>query len=483
MIRITLLTLLIAYLSVYAWKDWFRGACWLVLLMAIFQHPDMPKSILGIPGLNHWNFMFLNVVSSWLINRKKDKLIWEMPKGINYLLFFYGLFIVISVIRYLNDHSGVDELAATFGVTPNYGITAINEYLINCFKWVIPGLIIFDGCRSRKQYMFAISTLLLMFILLGLQVIKAMKLGSLSMGGDALQLKALKIISDSVGFHRVNISMIMSGAFWALFCTQELVNRKYFYFLILPGCVIIFLAMALTGGRTGYGTWILLGTFFCLFKWRKYLLLTPILFFLIITVAPSSIERLEQGFVPEDNNDIEQTNVIDFQGEAIDMASVTSGRVIAWPLVWDSIKDAPFFGYGREAMKNIGLTRQIMLEYGEGESFPHPHNAYLQFLQDNGVIGSLSVFIFYFLMLKYAWTLFKDKNDELYVVTGGVALALLMAFLIASTGSQTFYPREGAVGMWIAIGLLIRVYIERKKVKSGAVSTLLIYKSTKGLKL
>jgi O-antigen ligase len=470
-IRITLLTLLIAYLSVYAWKDWFRGACWLVLLMAVFQHPDMPKSIAGIPGLNHWNFLFLNVVCSWLVNRKKEKLIWEMPKHLNYLLFFYGFFILISVIRYLNDHSGVDELIATFGGSADYGVNAINEYLINCFKWVIPAMIIFDGCRSKKQYLFAVTMLALMFVLLALQVVKAMKLGSLTMGGDALQLRALKIVSNSVGFHRVNISMMMSGAFWAVFCLKEFVSRKYYWLLILPGCLIIFLAMAVTGGRTGYGTWLLLGAFFCLFKWRKYLLLAPILLLLITTIAPSAIERLMQGFVAEESGGFAQNDDVDFQEGNVDFQSVTSGRVIAWPLVLDSIKKAPFGGYGREAMKNLGLTRQIMLD--SGESFPHPHNAYLQWLQDNGFIGALPVFIFYFIMLKYAWRLFMDDSDKLYVVTGGIGLALLLAFLIASTGSQSFYPREGAVGMWVAIGLLLRVYIEREKLKKGGVSLLL----------
>jgi len=473
MIRITLLTLLIAYLSVYAWKDWFRTACWLVLLMAIFQHPDMPKAVGGIPGLNHWNFLFINVVCSWLINRKKQKIVWEMPKHLNYLLFFYGVFIVISVARYLNDHSGVDELVATFGGSADYGISAINEYLINCFKWVIPSMIIFDGCRNKKQYYFAVTMLALMFFLLGLQVVKAMKLGSLTLSGDTLQLKALKIISNSVGFHRVNISMIMSGAFWAVFCLKEFVNRKYFLFLIIPSCSIIFLAMALTGGRTGYGTWLVLGAFFCLLKWRKYLLLAPVLLFLITLVAPSSIERLEQGFSTDSNGSFERNENVNFEQENVDLASVTSGRVIAWPLVWESIKEAPFFGSGREAMKNLGITRQIMLEYGEGETFPHPHNAYLQWLQDNGFIGAIPVFTFYFLMVKYSWSLFRDNKNKLYVVTGGIGLSLLLAFLIASVGSQNFYPREGSVGMWVAIGLLLRVYIERNKLSKGIKSPLL----------
>ena len=470
MIRITLLTLLIAYLSVYAWKDWFRAACWLVLLMAIFQHPDMPKSIAGVPGLNHWNFLFLNTVLSWLFNRKKEKLAWEMPKHLNFLFFLYAFFIILSVIRYLYDNSGLIELFDAIGAPAPKIISDINEYLINCFKWVLPGMIIFDGCRTRKQYNFAVVTLALMFILLALQVVKAMKLGSLTLGGDALQKKALKIVTNSVGFHRVNISMMMSGAFWLVFCLKELVSTKHYWFLILPSCLMIFLAMALTGGRTGYGTWAVLGFFYCLFKWRKYILLVPLIYITVIAFAPSAVERLSFGFSHDDSV---ATQEINFESEEVDLYEVTSGRNLAWPLVWESIKEAPFFGYGREAMANIGITLRMREMYGEFDSFPHPHNAYLQWIQDNGFIGAIPVFLLYILLIKYSWSLFLDDSDKIYVVTGGVSFALLMAFLIASVGSQAFYPREGAVGMWVGIGLLLRVYLERKKKQLGKKSLLI----------
>ncbi|QUM81036.1 O-antigen ligase family protein [Moritella sp. 5] len=470
MIRITLLTLLIAYLSVYAWKDWFRATCWLVLLMAVFQHPDMPKSIVGIPGLNHWNFLFLNTVLSWISNRKKEKLTWEMSQFINVLLLIYGLFILISVIRYLYDYSGVTELFEIMGVAPPRPISDINEYFINCLKWVLPGIIIFDGCRSLKQYNFAVGCLLLMLILLALQVIKMMKLGSLTLGGDALQHKALRILSNDVGFHRVNISMMMSGAFWAIFSMKELVSTKYYWLLILPGCFIVFLAMALTGGRTGYGTWAILGFFYCLFKWRKYILLAPLVFLAVIMFAPSTIDRLSFGFSSEQPTD---TQNIDFEERGVDIYSVTSGRNLAWPLVLESIKEAPFFGYGREAMGNIGITLRMRREYGEYDTFAHPHNAYLQWVLDNGVVGAIPVFLLYFLLLKYSWSLFRDRTESIYVATGGLSFALLLAFLIASIGSQSFYPREGSVAMWVGIGILLRVYIERSKKRLGKNSTLI----------
>jgi hypothetical protein len=55
----------------------------------------------------------------------------------------------------------------------------------------------------------------------------------------------------------------------------------------------------------------------------------------------------------------------------------------------------------------------------------------------------------------------------LFVIAGGICLALVSALLIGSFGSQTFYPREGAVGMWCAIGLMMRMYVERAKILQG----------------
>ena len=69
--------------------------------------------------------------------------------------------------------------------------------------------------------------------------------------------------------------------------------------------------------------------------------------------------------------------------------------------------------------------------------------------------------------------MFRDESERLYVVTGGLSFALLGAFLIASIGSQSFYPREGSVGMWIGIGLLLRVHIERNKKRAGKESSLI----------
>jgi hypothetical protein len=66
-------------------------------------------------------------------------------------------------------------------------------------------------------------------------------------------------------------------------------------------------------------------------------------------------------------------------------------------------------------------------------------------------------------MIIWSLKLFFDDSNALYVVTGGMALTFILALLIAGAGSQTFYPREGAVGMRCVIGLMMRVKVEREK--------------------
>ena len=61
-----------------------------------------------------------------------------------------------------------------------------------------------------------------------------------------------------------------------------------------------------------------------------------------------------------------------------------------------------------------------------------------------------------------------NKESKAAVAAGGVCFALMLALAIAAIGSQTFYPREGTVGMWCAIGLMMRVHVSLQNQKSSA---------------
>ncbi len=444
MIRLALLTAYLLGLVVYSWKDWFRALCGLILLVGVVEHPDMPKTLLGVQGLNPWNIILLVVVLAWMVGRVREKLVWDMPRFVSVLLLVYLAVVLVGFGRMMGDHSALPDSAAGLW----------SEYLVNTVKWTIPGLLLFDGARSRERFLWGLAASLGIYVVLGIQVIKWMP-ASTVLSGEDLTARSLKVLMNEVGFHRVNLSMMLGGASWAVFATHVLPRRRALRLglLLLAGGLLY--AQALTGGRTGYGTWLAVGLVLCILRWRRYLLAIPVAAVAVVVLMPSVAQRMTQGFSQE-TLDKPSASVSD---EQLGEYTVTAGRTLIWPYVIDRIEQSPVFGYGRQAMQRTGLAKFLLEELHE--SFPHPHNAYLEMLLDNGWVGFGLVMPFYLTILLLGTRLLLDKRSPAFVAAGGATLALVLALLIAAIGSQTFYPREGAVGMWSVIGLMLRVWVER----------------------
>ncbi len=461
MIRTTLLWMVIAFLGIYAWKDWYKALCGLILLMAVVEHPDFPKSILGIQGLNPWNVLMLIILLAWMSARGKENLQFDWPPYAGFLLGLYFIIMSISTLRLLFDYSGIIEYDyVKYNDIPSF-FGLVSEHLINTYKWVIPSLLLFSGCRSRERLQWGLFSLLGLNLLLAIQIIRWMPLSTVIHGVD-LAGRSGKILQNEVGYHRVNLAQMMAGASWAFFAARELVKGRWKLILLLLS-ILVFFAMALTGGRTGYGTWAVIALVLCSLRWRRYLFIAPLLVVLIFTVIPGARERLEQGFTKDSidtNVALEQEGVYQSR-EGFDLYTITAGRNIAWPYVIRKIAEAPFIGYGKEAMQRTGVASYLWTEFGE--DFPHPHNAYLQWIFDNGFLGFIPILIFCLLILHHSFSLFRDSRSGVFIAVGGVSFSLFLALLVSSMGSQTFYPREGSVGLWCAIALMLRVYEQRRK--------------------
>jgi O-antigen ligase len=452
LIRLTALYLFGFGLAAYAWRDWFKALCGLILMMAVIQHPDMPKSLFGIQGLNLWNVVLMSVLLAWLDARRRERLRWDMPRGVTILFLMYMAVVIVSFLRLIPQRDLLSDDFTLAGI--------VSEYFVNALKWVVPGILLFDGCRSRERFNWAVACTLAVFVVLAVQVIKWMPI-DYALSGDALEQRSSKILVKEVGYHRVNLSMILAGASWAIFAARTLVRGFWLQSGVVLLSVLALFAQSLTAGRTGYATWVVVGLALCLLRWRKYLLFAPLVAVLIVAAVPGAVERFTQGFGQAD----------ELQGTvAVDEYAVTSGRNLIWPYVIEKIKERPVFGYGRLAMKTTGLQDFLWTELGEG--FPHPHNAYLELLIDNGVVGALMVLPFYLLIVWKAVSVFRDSRSPVFVAAGGMTLALVLALLTAGFGSQTFYAREGSVGMWCAIGLLLRVERERARALAGGAPVL-----------
>jgi O-antigen ligase len=440
-IRIALCILLTLFFSVYAWRNYFVSLCAAILMMAIMQHPDVKdnlKSIGGIQGLNLWNFLMLNVMLAWWRDRQRQRRTWDAPRNLKRLLICYFLVVAVSVLRLLANPSGWEVPSAGW---------VVSEFFINSVKWVLPGIVLFDACRTRRRVVVALLMIMGLYLLLSLQIIK--HLPPSYVAADNFSHLAYKMVQDSVGYNRVTLSIMLAGASWAALAMLPLAQTSRQRYMIFALAGAITYGQALTGGRSGYLAWAAVGLILGVFRWRRILILIPIVVVAVCIFLPSVRDRMLLGS--------------GLNGAGTDTYEMTSGRNIAWPYVIAKIEEGPIFGFGRDAMMTAGVFQHIMDDTEQTESFPHPHNAYLEMLLDCGLVGFLVVVPFYLAVLRIGCSLFLDKSDPFCAAVGGVGCALILALLVAAMGGESFYPREGSVGMWAAMGVMVRVYMERQK--------------------
>jgi O-antigen ligase len=461
-IRVILCSLYVLAFSIYAYRNWFASLCAALLLMSVMEHPDMPKSIAGIQGLNLMNLLVLNVLIAWWSWRRNLHLGFDLPRRDQMLFLFYFIVVIFSFLRLFLHRQQLREMSAAYldrqhMLEVTSATYLVSEYLINCIKWMLPCLLLFDGCRTRRRMLIALAAILGLYVLLAIQVIHRMPLSSAMFEGD-LNLRAAKIIQREIGYSRVNMSMMLAGASWAILTTQCLFQGRRHRLAVMGLFVIVALGQALTAGRAGYFTWGTLGLIIGVVRWRRFLLLIPAAVVAIAVFLPAVRERMLMGFGGQQRSIIVQD----------DLYEMTAGRNLMWPYVIKKISSAPLFGYGREAMRRTGLSQQLFDDTGEG--FAHPHDGYLEMLLDNGVIGFALAMPLFFMIVWRSLLLLLDRADAIYCAVGGVTFALTMALMLAALGSQTFYAREGSVGMWAAVGLMLRLFVERSRSQATGVA-------------
>ena len=446
-IRIVALYLLVAGLAVYAWKDWFKSLCGLILLTAIVEHPDMPKTVLGIQGLNPWNMLFAMIFVAWAAHRRRDELRWDMPRHLNVLLLLVLAVILIGWLRAAVDRSGLEDYSFA---------RLISDDLINTIKWTLPGVLLFDGCRTRRRVIMALVSIIGVYFIIAIQLHRLLPMSSILQGGDSISYT--RGSCKGMGYAATDLAVMLAGASWGLLAIMPLFRRKC-RIVILIAAGIMVTALALTGGRAGYIAWGATGLVLCLMKWRRYLVLAPVVAVLLPMVFPGAVGRMLSG--------VGQTDVTG--RTSVDEYAVTSGRNLIWPPVIDKIAASPLVGYGREAMIRTGVTAYLLMKYGESDSVPHPHNIYLETLLENGVIGSLPIFLLWGVIVLYSTRLFQSDN-RLYSAAGGLALAMILTSLTGGISGQHYYPQAHTLGLWAAAFLMFRVYLEAQRGQAAETS-------------
>ncbi|MFW6146518.1 MAG: O-antigen ligase family protein [Planctomycetota bacterium] len=442
--------LIVGALSVYAWRNWFVACCGLVILVGVLKHPSMPTNVAGIQGLNPWNLLLVSVFMAWIVNRGNEGLRWDMPPVAAVAGGAFLAVILIGSIRMMIDRSHLGAASV---------VSLASDQLINTFKWLMPAVILFDGCRTRRRLVGALVSVAMLYMLLAGVLVRRMPPRAATTGGPDIHRIRLKVCS-TIGYSVPDMSTVLGGSFWVLMAMTILARRKLHLALLAGAGLMAFYGQLLTGGRAGYLAFIMTGLLMCLLRWRKWLLLAPVVPLAVMVAFPAVIERATAGMFSE----------IDPMGNVtFDEAMMTSGRVIIWPHVIERIGESPLVGYGRLAMLRTGLRDELWRLYGEAGAFPHPHNIYLEWIFDNGVLGLIPVAILFGWIVWRAAILFRDRTNPWAATAGGAAFALVVTQLVAGLGSQHFYPKISTVGMWVVIALMIRVWVERQRARPAVI--------------
>ncbi|MDH5182208.1 MAG: hypothetical protein OEY07_21310, partial [Gammaproteobacteria bacterium] len=286
MIRYTLLFMFLTYICVYSFRDWYKSLCYAIILLAVMERPDMPKSLFNIGGLSPFNIVLMFILLGWFLNKRKEGLRWPEFPRVNKLLFIYMTIVFITSVRMMLDYGGF----VAFAVDLNWPLISkgdlFKDDFFNTLKFLIPGLLLAHGTNSEERAQFAIRCILFTMFLFVAQI--TIKMLPALIGGEDVAKRSFRVLNRDIGYHRGELGPLMAGAAWVFMLARTSnINLN----INLVGFVWGALAVVLTGSRGGAVAWAACGAVFGFLRWRKILFLAPLVVLVIISFVPSIADR------------------------------------------------------------------------------------------------------------------------------------------------------------------------------------------------
>ncbi len=390
----------------------------LIFLIPWAESRQMPGQMFGIVGLNPINVLFLMIVGTVIFEKRKltSRSRFNCAIGIFVSLLFISMFRGIANVSFQH-------------ITFSY-------YFLNIFlkplQIILSGIMVFYILREPKQVFHFLRAIKLSGALLGVWV--------LLRSGHSVE--TIWAMTRTLSIHKNAISFIFLTLLSMNLATMDYGDKaEKFANRVLS--IIYILVVMFTFSRQGYVSCVLVLFFFSVQKGFKRVMLFIIglvlfwSFFMPFSVKQRIYTGTETG---------EKMGV-----KAHLTGDVSAGRNETWaasmPVVWEH----PLFGQGRLAYaKSVRAGREYLPS--------HPHNAYIQCMLDNGMVGLIIIVGFYVFLMMKSWFLYKRSKSKFARAYGfGFALTMGVFLLQGYTGFR-FYPYEESYFVWFYLGGLMWVY-------------------------
>ncbi len=247
--------------------------------------------------------------------------------------------------------------------------------------------------------------------------------------GDILFYTAYAIGDPSPFLHHIHYGVALS--FLVVLLGYRVVFSKETLWVKLLMSAFVVTAMAnifVTGGRTGYVTFITLILFLALFYLKKYAIAGVLALILVVSVAYNS-STIFQSKVSETKSSIEK-----LLSDEPDFSTSLGIRAGFYYYAFEVIKEHPIVGVGTgDSMNEIHKITPKMWTGIHAQ--PHEHNQYLSTLVKLGFVG-----LFIFLNIFYQVFRYKQEEKDLRFIQIFVVLAVGIGITMTQFNLRFFLP-------------------------------------------
>jgi O-antigen ligase len=209
---------------------------------------------------------------------------------------------------------------------------------------------------------------------------------------------------------------------------------------LINGCAVF-----LSGERTALFILILnIFIFFLYLKdFRKIIFIlficSPILLGIFIKINPQAKERMFEAT----KNEIFENNKVFIFSEIYQSHYITA---------YNMFKDKPIIGHGVKSFREVCKEDSYINFYG---CATHPHNFYLQFLAEIGLLGIFFLISFYLFFIFRFINNYKVANKNLLNFAKLVLYQTIIVNLFPFMPSGNFFNNWGSINLYIPIALII----------------------------
>lgn len=146
-------------------------------------------------------------------------------------------------------------------------------------------------------------------------------------------------------------------------------------------------------------------------------------------------------------------------------ATTLTGRTTLWAAVWPEIKKRPIFGHGYRASRFV--SEEVEGAFAEAG---HIHNAFLEILYNNGIVGLFPILMMNVLIIANLWHALKGAATVLARYYAATAAALYIHLILWGVTAPTFGSTADSRFMTFFAVLLISFHLRIQSTAKAQVS-------------